>query len=166
MRLVSVSEVEGKLIGPRNHVTIEIMNFKNRIVPYAALAFLVTTQAIVIFFQIDFWPFSRYPMFSTLHSTEDVGAYRMEALTRNQQTLTVYLRGSKNTWQAYETLLKKNDIQGLQAQMLRDIDYYFEQHPAIEKSEVIEVRLVSIGMMDNANKEKTVTQKVLHRMSL
>lgn len=134
-------------------------------IPFGILGFLVITQIAVVVLRIDIWPFSDYPMFSELHTTEHVGAYRMEALTRDNRSLTVHLYGGKNIWQAYETLLSKNDIPALQIQMKRDMDAYLEKNPDVKIAEIAEVRLVSVGLHESSDK-KTVNQKVLHSMQL
>ncbi len=142
------------------------MKLEKRYIPYGILGFLVITQVVVIGLRIDFWPFSYYPMFSKPHTTEHVGAYRMEALTHDKRALTVHLQGSKDVWQAYETLLSKNDIPALQLQMRRDMDYYIKQNPNVKITEIAEVRLVFVGLTESANHDKTINQKVLHSMPL
>jgi hypothetical protein len=142
------------------------MRFNKKYWPYLILSFLLISQIIVVAFRIDIWPFSCYPMFSQLHSANEIGAYRIEVITHDHRTLTVFLYGGKDRWQAYQTLIEKNNILALNMQMKRDLDNYISSNPEVKLTQMAEARLVSVGLSDSAAHGKSETQKILHSFRL
>jgi len=142
------------------------MKLNKRYIPYALLGFLLISQLVVVASRIDVWPFSSYQMFSRLKPTVDVGAYRLEAVTRDNQSVTVHLRGHKDVWQVYHNLLNDKNNDGLNSQIKVDFEDFLAQHPEIDRTNISEVRLLYVSFQESEKQEKAIANKVLHSMRL
>lgn len=79
---------------------------------------------LVNIFQINYWPFTDYPMFAPPKSIEKVSWFSLLCELSDERTVAIPVHGGAAVMKIYTEGIKNNDVSSLRSQMNKDIESY------------------------------------------
>lgn len=120
-----------------------IDDMRNPLFVLSLITFIVFAQLGSVLFQIDQWPFTCYPMFSDLLTTDDIVIYRVVVALRAGGNLNL----NSTNWPSidnFPTRIKEKEWAGVRDQVMEDFLIAQRSNSKLNKENVLQLKLFNI----------------------